>query len=111
MDYFIVLTLALLVGVSAAIYFRIFRLIYVQNAGKVVTNEFTSSDGYLALGCVTIFALQCIQNLEAKGSSVLPATMDTNLLVVVQLGFWLFVVGIILFSFVVRRMRPAELFG
>jgi membrane protease YdiL (CAAX protease family) len=111
MDFFIVLTLALLVGVSGAIYFRIFRLIYVQNGGKVPANQFTSSDGYLALGCVTIFALQSIQNLEARGGSVLPAKIDTNLLVVVQLGFWLFVIGTILFSFRVRRMRPAELFG
>src|ERR1700732_1677194 len=110
MDFIIVLILALLVGVSGAIYFRIFRLIYVQNGGKVVANHFTRTDGYLALGCVTIFALQCIQNLHAKGS-VLPATIDTNLLVVVQLGFWLFVIGTILFSFLVRRMRPADLFG
>lgn len=111
MDFLIVLLLALLVGVSGAIYFGIFRLIYVQHGGKVVANQFTSFDGYLAIGCVTIFALQCIQNLEAKGGSALPATMDTNLLVVVQLGFWLFVIGTILFSFLVRRMRPAELFG
>jgi membrane protease YdiL (CAAX protease family) len=110
MDFFIVLMLALLVGVSGAVYFRIFKLVYVQNGGKVVANHFTRTDGYLALGCVTIFALQCIQNLQTK-SSVLPATIDINLLVIVQLGFWLFVIGTILFSFLVRRMRPVDLFG
>jgi membrane protease YdiL (CAAX protease family) len=110
MDFIIVLILALLVGVSGAVYFRIFRLIYVQNAGRVVANHFTRTDAYLALGCLTIFALQCFQNLQAKGS-VLPATIDTNLLVVVQLGFWLFVIGAILCSLLLRRMRPSELFG
>jgi len=110
MDFFIVLILALLVGVSGAIYFRIFRLIYGQNGGKVDATHFTRADGYLALGCLTIFALQCIQNMQAKGN-MLPANIDTNLLVVVQLGFWSFVIGTILVSFLVRRMRPAELFG
>jgi membrane protease YdiL (CAAX protease family) len=110
MDFLIVLLLAMLVGISGAIYFRIFRLIYTQNGGKVVATDFTRTDGYLALGCVTIFALQCLQNLQGKGGAI-PATIDTNLLVFVQLGFWLFVIGTILFSLVVRRMRPADLFG
>src|ERR1700732_1904436 len=110
MDFLIVFLLALLVGVSGSIYFRIFRIVYVQNAGKVTAAQFTRADGYLALGCLTIFALQCIQNLQGKGN-VLPATIDTGLLVVVQLGFWLFVIGTILLSFLVRRMRPAHLFG
>jgi membrane protease YdiL (CAAX protease family) len=110
MDFLIVLLLALLVGVSGAIYFRIFRLIYVQNAGKVIASEFTRTDGYLALGCLTLFALQSVQSLQGKGRA-LPATIDTGLLVVVQLGFWLFVIGTILVSLLLRRMRPAELFG
>jgi membrane protease YdiL (CAAX protease family) len=110
MDFLIVLLLAVLVGISSAIYFRIFRLIYVQNEGKVVTDQFTRADGYLALGCVTIFAAQCLQNLHVKGAT-LPPTIDTNLLVVVQLGFWSFVIGTILLSFLVRHMRPADLFG
>ena len=42
---------------------------------------------------------------------LIPATIDTNLLVVVQLGFWVFLIGTILFSFLFRGMRPAELFG
>src|SRR5580704_15459254 len=110
MDFFIVLILALLVGVSGAVYFRIFRVIYVQHGGKVVANQFTRAAGYMALGCMTIFALQCIQNIQGK-ESVLPANIDTSLLVVVQLGFWLFIIGTILLSFLVRRMRPADLFG
>jgi membrane protease YdiL (CAAX protease family) len=110
MDFLIVLLLALLVGVSGAIYFRIFRLIYVQNGGKVIASEFTRTDGYLALGCLTLFALQCVQSLQGKGKE-LPVTIDTGLLVVVQLGFWLFVIGTILVSLLLRRMRPAELFG
>ena len=110
MDFLIVLLLALLVGVSGAVYFRIFRLIYVQNGGKVIASEFTRTDGYLALGCLTLFALQCVQSLQGKGRA-LPATIDTGLLVVVQLGFWLFVIGTILFSLLFRRMRPADLFG
>jgi membrane protease YdiL (CAAX protease family) len=110
MDFLIVLLLALLVGVSGAVYFRIFRLIYVQNGGKVIASEFTRTDGYLALGCLTLFALQCVQSLQGQGR-VLPATIDTGLLVVVQLGFWLFVIGTILVSLLLRRMRPAELFG
>jgi CAAX protease family protein len=110
MDFFIVLILAVLVGVSGAIYFRIFRLIYVQEGGKVITNRFTRADSYLALGCLAMFAFQCIQNLHARGG-VLPATIDTNLLVAVQLGFWLFVIGTILCSFLLRQMRPSDLFG
>jgi hypothetical protein len=110
MDFLIVLLLALLVGVSGAVYFRIFRLIYVQNCGKVIASEFTRTDGYLALGCLTLFALQCVQSLQGQGRP-LPATIDTGLLVVVQLGFWLFVIGTILISLLLRRMRPAELFG
>ena len=110
MDFLIVLLLALLVGVSGAVYFRIFRLIYVQNGGKVIASEFTRTDGYLALGCLTLFALQCVQSLQGKGRAI-PATIDTGLLVVVQLGFWLFVIGTILVSLLLRRMRPAELFG
>jgi membrane protease YdiL (CAAX protease family) len=110
MDFLIVLLLALLVGVSGAVYFRIFRLIYVQNGGKVIASEFTRTDGYLALGCLALFALQCVQSLQGKGRA-LPATIDTGLLVVVQLGFWLFVIGTILVSLLLRRMRPAELFG
>jgi membrane protease YdiL (CAAX protease family) len=110
MDFLIVLLLALLVGVSGAVYFRIFRLIYVQNGGKVIASEFTRTDGYLALGCLALFALQCVQSLQGKGRA-LPATIDTGLLVVVQLGFWLFVIGTILASLLLRRMRPAELFG
>jgi len=110
MDFFIVLILALLVGVSGAIYFRIFRFVYVQNGGKVVASQFTRADGYLALGCLTIFALQCFENLQSKGN-LLPATIDTGLLVVAQLGFWLVVIGTILVSFLLRRMRPTDLFG
>jgi membrane protease YdiL (CAAX protease family) len=110
MDFFIVLLLALLVGVSGAIYFRIFRFVYVQNGGKVVATEFTRTDGYMVLGCLTIFALQCLQGLQVKGKTI-PATIDTGMLVVVQLGFWLLVIGTILVSFLLRRMRPAELFG
>ena len=41
MDFLIVLMLAMVVGVSGAIYFRIFRLIYTQNGGKVVAKDFT----------------------------------------------------------------------
>jgi membrane protease YdiL (CAAX protease family) len=111
MDFLIVLMLALLVGVSGAIYFRIFRLIYVQDAGKVVASQFTQVDGYLALGCMTIFALQCMQNLQGNKLAVLPATLDTNLLVVVQLGFWLLVIGTILISMLLRQLHPAEIFG
>src|SRR3984893_11112174 len=110
MDFFIVLILAMLVGVSGAVYFRIFRFVYVQNGGKVVATQFTRTDGYMVIGCLTIFALQCFQNLQVKGNT-LPATIDTCMLVVVQLGFWLLVIGMILVSFLFRRMRPAELFG
>jgi len=110
MDLITVLVLALLVGASVAIYLRIFRFIYVSGGGKVVADRFTRADGYLALGCLTIFTLQCLQNLQAKDRA-LPATIDTNLLVVVQLGFWIFLIGTILLSFFFRGMRPSELFG
>ncbi len=110
MDFFTLLILALLVGASVAIYIRIFRFIYVSGGGKVVADRFTRADGYLAFGCVTIFALQCLQNLQAKGGA-LPATIDTNLLVVVQLGFWVFIIGTILLSFLFRGMSPTEIFG
>ena len=110
MDFITVLILALLVGASAAIYLRIFRFIYVSGGGKVVTDRFARPDGYLALGCIVIFALQCLQNLRAQ-ASLLPAKIDTTLLVVVQLGFWTFIIGTILLSFLFRGMRPSELFG
>jgi membrane protease YdiL (CAAX protease family) len=110
MDFFTVLILALLVGVSVAIYLRIFRFIYVSGGGKVVADGFTRGDGFLALGCLAIFALQCVQNLHTKDRP-LPATIDTNLLVVVQVGFWIFIIGTILLSFLLRGMRPSELFG
>jgi membrane protease YdiL (CAAX protease family) len=67
-------------------------------------------DGYLALACITIFAVQVVQNFHA-GDAVIPRTIDTGVLVFVQLGFWMFVVGTILFSLLLRRMRPADLFG
>ena len=110
MDFLIVLLLALLVGVSGAIYFRIFRFVYSQNGGKVIATQFTRADGYMVIGCLTIFALQCFQNLQVKGNT-LPATIDTGMLVIVQLGFWLLVIGTILVSFLFRRMRPAESFA
>ena len=110
MDFFTVLILALLVGASVAIYLRIFRFIYVLGRGKVVVNRFTRADGYLAFGCITVFALQCLQNLHVK-DRVLPMTIDTNLLVLVQVGFWTFIIGTILLSFLFRGMRPSELFG
>ena len=110
MDFFTLLILALLVGASVAIYLRIFRFVYVSGGGKVVADRFTRADGYLAFGCITIFALQSLQNLHAKGGA-LPATIDTNLLVVVQLGFWVFIIGTILLSFLFRGMSPSEIFG
>jgi uncharacterized protein len=110
MDFLTLLILALLVGASVAIYLRIFRFIYVSGGGKVVTDHFTRTDSYLAFGCVIIFALQCLQSLHAKDRA-LPATINTNLLVVVQLGFWIFIIGTILLSFLFRGMRPSELFG
>jgi membrane protease YdiL (CAAX protease family) len=110
MDLITVLILALLVGASVAIYLRIFRFIYVSGGGKVVVDRFTRADAYLALGCITIFALQCLQSLQAKDRA-LPTTIDTNLLVVVQVGFWTFLIGTILLSFFFRGMRPSELFG
>jgi membrane protease YdiL (CAAX protease family) len=110
MDFFTVLVLALLVGISIAIYLRIFRFIYVSGGGKVVADRFTRADGYLAFGCITIFVIQCLQNLHVKDRA-LPATIDTNLLVVVQVGFWIFIIGTILLSFLLRGLRPSELFG
>jgi len=110
MDFITVLILALLVGASVAIYFRIFRFIYVSGGGKVVADGFSRADGYLAFGCLTIFTLQCLQNLQAKDRA-LPTSLDTNLLVVVQLGFWMFIIGTIVLSLLFRGMRPSELFG
>lgn len=110
MHFIILLVLSFLVGLSGAIYFRIFRRVYGREGGKVIADRFGRVDGYLALGCMTIFAVQTVQNLHAS-EEVIPRTIDTGLLVFVQLGFWLFVVGTILFSFLLRRMRPADLFG
>jgi uncharacterized protein len=110
MHFFILLVLSFLVGLSGAIYFRIFRRVYGQNCGKVPADRFGRVDGYLALACITIFALQGVQNFHA-GDAVIPRTIDTGVLVFVQLGFWMFVVGTILFSLLLRHMRPADLFG
>ncbi|HZC58574.1 MAG TPA: type II CAAX endopeptidase family protein [Chthoniobacterales bacterium] len=110
MHFFILLILSFLVGLSGAIYFRIFRRVYGQNGGKVPADRFGRVDGYLALACITIFAVQGVQNFHA-GDAVIPRTIDTGVLVFVQLGFWMFVVGTILFSLLLRHMRPADLFG
>ena len=110
MQVLILLILSFLVGLSGAIYLHIFRRVYREHGGKVVANAFGRVDAYLAIGCITIFAVQCLQNFRA-GETVVPSTINTGLLVVVQLGFWMFVIGTILFSFLLRRMRPAELFG
>jgi membrane protease YdiL (CAAX protease family) len=110
MDLITVLILALLVGASVAIYLRIFKFIYVSGGGKVVADRFTRADVYLAFGCVTIFALQCLQSLQTKDRA-LPTTIDTNLLVVVQVGFWTFIIGTILLSFWFRGIHSSELFG
>jgi membrane protease YdiL (CAAX protease family) len=109
MQFIILLILSFLVGLSGATYFRIFKRVYVQEGGKVTAERFGRVDGYLALGCITIFAVQSLQNLHS--GEAIPRTIDTSLLVLVQLGFWLLVVGTILFSFLLRRMRPADLFG
>jgi membrane protease YdiL (CAAX protease family) len=110
MQVLILLILSFLVGLSGAIYLHIFRRVYREHHGKVVANSFGRVDAYLAIGCITIFAVQCLQNFR-PGQTVAPSTINTGLLVVVQLGFWMFVIGTILFSFLLRRMRPAELFG
>jgi uncharacterized protein len=110
MHFFILLILSFLVGLSGAIYFRIFRRVYGQNGGKVPADRFGRVDGYLALACITIFAVQGVQNLHA-GDAVIPRTIDTGVLVFVQLGFWMLVVGTILLSLLLRQMRPADLFG
>ena len=104
------LILALLVGASVAFYLRIFRLIYLQAGGKVVASHFARADAYLALGCVTLFIVQCLQSLNGSRGP-LPATIDTTFLFIVQLGFWIFVIGIIVLSFALRGMHPSALFG
>ncbi len=110
MHFTILLFLSFLVGLSGAIYFRIFRRVYGQEGGKVTAEGFGRVDGYLALGCLTIFAVQSVQNFHSSDEAI-PRTINTSLLVFVQLGFWMFIVGTILFSFLLRRMRPSELFG
>jgi membrane protease YdiL (CAAX protease family) len=105
-----VLVLALLVGASVAFYLRIFRFIYLQAGGKVVASHFARVDGYLAIGCVAMFIVQCLQSLRGS-KSVLPASIDTTFLFLVQLGFWIFVIGTIVLSFVLRGMHTSALFG
>jgi len=104
------LFLALLVGASVAFYLRIFRLIYLQAGGKVVASHFARVDAYLLVGCVTMFLIQGLQGL--KGSrGALPASIDTTFLFLVQLGFWIIVIGTIVLSFLLRGLHPSALFG
>jgi membrane protease YdiL (CAAX protease family) len=104
------LFLALLVGASVAFYLRIFRFIYLQSGGKVVATHFARVDGYLVVGCVTMFLVQASQGL--KGSrGALPASIDTTFLFLVQLGFWIFVIGTIVLSLILRGLHPSALFG
>jgi uncharacterized protein len=110
MNFLNFLVLALLVGASVAFYLRIFRFTYLQAGGKVVASHFARVDGYLALGCVTMFLVQCLQSLKGH-RSLLPASIDTTFLFLVQLGFWIFVIGTILLSFALRGMPVSELFG
>ena len=95
------LCLALLVGASGAFYLRIFRLVYLQAGGKVVATHFSRVDAYLAAGCVTMFIVQCFQSLQGNRGA-LTAAIDTTVLFMVQLGFWIFVIGTI----VLRRPSP-----
>jgi membrane protease YdiL (CAAX protease family) len=104
------LFLALLVGASVAFYLRIFRLVYFQAGGKVVASHFARVDAYLAVGCVTMFIAQCFQSLQGSRGA-LPASIDTTFLFLVQLGFWVFVIGTIVLSLVLRGMHPSALFG
>jgi membrane protease YdiL (CAAX protease family) len=104
------LCLALLVGASVAFYLRIFRLVYLQAGGKVVATHFSRVDAYLAAGCVTMFIVQCFQSLQGNRGA-LTAAIDTTVLFMVQLGFWIFVIGTIVLSFVLRGMHPSTLFG
>jgi hypothetical protein len=83
MQILILLILSFLVGLSGAIYLHIFRRVYRQDGGKVITNAFGRVDAYLALGCITIFAVQCLQNFRA-GEYVIPSTINTGLLVAVH---------------------------
>src|SRR6516225_6144183 len=110
MNVITALVAALIVGASVAFYLRIFRFTYLQGGGKVVANHFTRIDGYMAAGCVGIFILQCAQSLKA-GPMAVPASVDTMVLFLAQLEFWLFVIGAIVLSFVLRRMHPSALFG
>ena len=110
MNFLNIVVLALLVGASVAFYLRIFRFIYLQAGGKVVASHFARVDGYLAVGCVTMFLVQCLQSLKGN-RGILPASIDTTFLFLVQLGFWIFVIGTIVLSFVLRGMHVSALFG
>jgi len=110
MNVLTALSLALIVGASIAFYFRIFRLVYLQGGGKVNASHFARVDGYLAVGCVTMFIVQCFQSLQGS-RGVLPASIDTTTLFLIQLGFWIFVIGTIVLSQLVRGMHPGAIFG
>jgi membrane protease YdiL (CAAX protease family) len=104
------LFLALLVGASVAFYLRIFKSVYLRGGGKVVASHFARADAYLAAGCVTIFIVQCFQSLQGSRGA-LPASIDTTFLFLVQLGFWIFVIGTIVLSLALRGMHLSGLFG
>jgi CAAX protease family protein len=104
------LILALIVGASVAFYLRIFRQVYMQTSGKVDASHFGRVDAYLAVGCVAMFIIQCFQNVEG-GKGVVPASIDTTALFLVQLGFWVFVIGTIVSSELLRGMHPGVIFG
>jgi uncharacterized protein len=107
------LFLALLVGASVAFYLRIFRSIYLQAGGKVVASHFARVDAYLVVGCVTMFLVQSVQGLQGLKASkgVLPASIDTTFLFLMQLGFWVLVIGTIVLSFTLRGLDTSALFG
>jgi CAAX protease family protein len=110
MNVLTALILALIVGASVAFYLRIFRLVYLQAGGKVDASHFGRVDAYLALGCVMMFIVQCFQSLGG-GRSALPASIDTTALFLVQLGFWIFVIGTIVSSQLLRGLHPGAIFG
>jgi CAAX protease family protein len=110
MNVLTALCLALIVAASVVFYLRIFRIVYLQAAGKVDASHFARVDAYLAVGCVTMFIAQCFQSQQGNRGP-LPVSIDTTYLFLVQLGFWIFVIGTIILSQLLRGMHPSALFG
>jgi uncharacterized protein len=110
MNFAVVLVAVLLVGVSCAIYARLFRFVYATHGGKVGTEQLTWVDVVFATGLVLYVVIQTFAHLGTT-SPPSPAQFSGEQLILATLVSWALILGPILISLRVRGVRVGHLFG